>query len=149
VVYLDQFGLKKEINVDDLWGFCRRGSIYVNVGDDFNRIPVVGAICHFVAALTVYDEPYNNLAYGYNNYGNYNSPSVATRTDIYQFIMDFKTGEILEYSVANVKVFLGADKELYNEFVALRKKKQKQMKFLYIRKYNEKHPIQFSVDGNS
>jgi len=38
-----------------------------------------------------------------------------------------------------------ADPELHDEFSGLSKKKKKQMKFLYIRKFNEKNPLFFPV----
>ncbi|HAM98388.1 MAG TPA: hypothetical protein DCQ26_07230 [Marinilabiliales bacterium] len=144
VTFFDQFGIKKEIDVDDLWGFCRRGSVYINWGDDFNRIPVMGNICHFVASVTVYEDRYYNPTYGYSTYNM--SSNTTPRTEIYQFIMDYQTGKVLEYSVDNILILLMADQELYDEFNALNKKKQKQMKFLYLRKFNEKHPLYVPVN---
>ncbi|MFA6403041.1 MAG: hypothetical protein WCX31_15675 [Salinivirgaceae bacterium] len=143
VVYFDQFGIKKEIEVKNLWGFCRRGSIYVNWGDDFNRIPVVGSICHFIASITVYEDRYYNPSYGYSSYS---MPSTTTRTEIYQFVMDFESGKVIEYSVDNILILLMSDQVLYDEFNALSKKKQNQMKFLYLRKFNEKHPLYIPIE---
>lgn len=143
ISFYDQFGMKKVISVDDLWGFCRRGSIYINWGDDFCRIPVVGSVCHFIATITVYEDRYTSPVY---SYGYYNAPSTTSRTDIYQFMMDFKTGEVREYSVENLLLLLMSDAELYDEYNSLRKKKKKQMKFLYLRKYNEKHPLYIPIN---
>ncbi len=143
VTFFDHFGIKKEVDVDDLWGFCRRGSVYINWGEDFNRIPVMGSICHFVATITVYEDRYYNPTYGYTTY---NMPSTTPRTEIYQFIMDFQSGKVLEYSVNNILILLMPDQELYDEFNALSKKKQKQLKFLYLRKYNEKHSLYIPVE---
>lgn len=142
VIFYDEFGMKKTVNVDNLWGFCRRGSVYINWGDDFNRIPVVGNICHFIASITVYENNYNS------SYGNsfYNMPTTTSRTDIYQFLMDFDTGKVIEYSVGNVLVLLMADPVLFDEYNSLSKKKKKQMKFLYIRKYNEKHSLYLPIN---
>jgi hypothetical protein len=63
-----------------------------------------------------------------------------------QYIMDFSNGKVMEYDVASVELLLMKDPELHDEFVALRKKKKKQLKFLYIRKFNEKNPLYFSVN---
>jgi hypothetical protein len=60
--------------------------------------------------------------------------------------MDFSTGKVMEYDVAGVEVLLMKDPELYDEFVSLRKKKKKQLKFMYIRKFNEKNPLYFSIN---
>ena len=55
--------------------------------------------------------------------------------------LDFSTGKVLDYDVQGVEVLLMKDPELYDEFEALKNKKKKQMKFLYIRKFNERNPL--------
>ncbi len=142
VIYYDEFGMRKEIKPEELWGFCRRGSVYINWGDDFNRIPVIGSICHFIATITTYEDHYNP-SYGY---GYYSMPTTTSHTEIYQYIMDFKTGKVLEYSVDNVLILLMADTALFDEFNDLSKKKKKQMKFLYLRKFNDKHPLYIPIN---
>jgi hypothetical protein len=142
IVFYDDYGIKRYVNPDELWGFCRRGAVFINWGDNFNRISVIGKISHFIASITVYEDNYNS------NFGNYfyGSPPTTTRTDIYQFIMDFDTGNVVEYSVENVSAFLMSDKELYKEYNELNKKNKKRMKFFYIRKFNERHPIYIPIN---
>jgi hypothetical protein len=60
-----------------------------------------------------------------------------------QYLLDFKSGNILDYEVESMKVLLMADPELHDEYVSMGKKKQKQMKFLFIRKFNERNPLFF------
>jgi len=143
IAYYDQFGLKKEVPVKDLWGFCRRGSIYINWGDDFCRIPVIGSVCHFVATITVSEDSHYNPMYGYSYYA---MPTNTSHTEIRQFIMDFETGKVLDYTVDNIKVILMRDSQLYDEFNVLKSKKQKDMKFLYLRKFNEKFPLYVPIN---
>jgi hypothetical protein len=38
------------------------------------------------------------------------------------------------------------DPELSDEYGSLRNRKKKQMKFVFIRRYNEKHPIYFPAE---
>ena len=64
-------------------------------------------------------------------------------TELKQYLLDFKTGNILEYDVKSIELLLMADPELHDEFAALNNKKQKQMKFLYLRKFNERNPLYF------
>ena len=47
----------------------------------------------------------------------------------------------MEFTLDNTKRLLMKDAELYEEFVKERKKKQKDLMFIYLRKYNEKHPL--------
>ena len=142
ISFYDEYGLKKSVNVNELWGFSKRGAVYINWGDDYSRIPVVGSICHFISTITVYDDNF------YSDYGNsfYSVPTSGARTDIYQFLMDFKSGKILAYSVDNVLLLLESDSVLYEEYKSLKKRKKKQMKFLYVREFNEKHTLYIPVN---
>jgi hypothetical protein len=148
IVFFNNIGAKEEIPTKNIWGYSRNGVLYININDDFYPVTIVGSICHFVANLTTYNtaygNPYTYPYYGYYSY--YNSygytPSYAS-TEMRQYILDFKTGRVLEYTVESIKVLLMADPELHDEFSHLSKKKQKQLKFLYIRKFNERNPLYF------
>jgi len=63
-----------------------------------------------------------------------------------QHLFDFETGEVLDYNTESVEVLLIKDPELYDEYQALKNRKKKQMKFVFIRRYNEKHPLYFPAD---
>jgi hypothetical protein len=147
--YYDNFGIKQEIRKSNIWGYSRNGVLYIGMNEGFYRITIVGSICHFVANLTTYDSNYHY--YPYYSYYDYYSPysyrrTPRTTTEMRQYIMDFSNGKVMEYDVASVELLLMKDPELHDEFVALRKKKKKQLKFLYIRKFNEKNPLYFSVN---
>jgi hypothetical protein len=148
----DLLGDKQEINSKNIWGFSRNGVLYINLNEGYYRITIVGSICHFVANMTTYNNNYNPYYnYGYPYYGNpynpynpYYSPYSNTgSTEMRQYLLDFKTGNVLEYDVESVELLLMADPELHDEFASLSSKKQKQMKFLYIRKFNERNPLYF------
>jgi hypothetical protein len=55
--------------------------------------------------------------------------------------MDFKTGKVYDYDVQALEVLLMQDPELHNEFSQLRKKKKRQQKFVYLRRFNERNPL--------
>ncbi len=146
IVYYDDFGVKQEINTSNIWGYGRNGVLYINLGSKFHRISFVGSICHFVATLTTYNpgyyDPYYNSSYYYNRY--YRSPSSSySSTEVRQYLIDFETGKLLEFDVPSVEILLMKDPELYDEYMALGRKKKKQYKFVYIRKYNERNPLYF------
>ncbi len=155
--YFDDLGNSQEVEVAKIWGYCKNGILYINIGGSFSRITIVGNICHFVANVTTYSNRYNYGPYGYSPYGYspyyspygyspygynpyYNSPSYRT-TELKQFLMDFESGKVVEYETKNVEMLLMPDPELHDEFSGLRSKKQQQLRFMYIRKYNEKHPL--------
>ncbi len=148
----DQLGQKQEILTKNIWGFSRNGVLYINIGGDYFRITIIGNICHFVASLTTYGRDYNPYyGSGYPYYSPYSYPyyspySSNSNVEIKQYLLDFKTGNILEYDEKSVELLLMTDPQLHDEFASLSKKKKKQMKFLYIRKFNEKNPLYFPVN---
>lgn len=146
IVYYDQNGVIQELKTENIWGYGRNGVLYINLRSTFHRVSFVGSIGHFVATLTVYQNGYNDPYYGssgyYNRYYNTTNPSYTT-TEIRQYLINFQTGKLLEFDVKSVELLLMKDPELYDEYMSLRRKKKKQYKFVYIRKFNEKYPLYF------
>jgi hypothetical protein len=142
IIYFDDFGVQQTVSVEKIWGFSRNGIVYIRIGGNYSRITVIGSICHFVANITTYNSSYYD-PYSYNPYYyRYSaSPTTTSTTEMRQYLLDFETGKILDYDVQGVEVLLMKDPELYDEFAALRNKKKKQMKFLYIRKFNERNAL--------
>ncbi|MBN1950612.1 MAG: hypothetical protein JW801_05380, partial [Bacteroidales bacterium] len=140
--YFDVLGNKHELKVNTIWGYSRNGFIYVRMPDGFFRITQVGAISHFVASYTTYTDTYN--PYYYNHYNPYSMyPGTREDTEIRQYLLDFINGRILDYTDESLSILLMADPELHDEYSSLRKKKKKQMRFIYLRKFNERHPLYF------
>lgn len=145
IVFYDDYGVQQDLKSANIWGYARNGVLYANLGNGFHRISFMGSICHFVANITTYNQgyydPYYNQGYS-NRY--YRSPaSNYTSTELRQYLIDFETGKLYDFVVASVEVLLMKDPLLYDEYIALRRKKKKQFKFVYIRKYNEAHPLYF------
>lgn len=142
--FYDSYGAKQELSPKKIWGYARNGVLYINVNEGFYRITIIGNICHFVANLTTYDDNYSSYPY-YNYYSNpyYGRPSNRTTTEMRQYLLDFSTGKVLDYNESAIEVLLMKDPELHDEYTGLKNKKKKQLKFLYIRKFNERNPIYF------
>jgi len=153
IVIYDDNGVKKEMETKDIWGYGRNGVLYINVAMAFHRISFVGNISHFVASVTTYNpnyydpyyyNPYYSNSYYYNRYSQ--PRSSYNNTELRQYLLDFQTGEVLEYTTESVEVLLMKDPELADEYGSLRNREKKQMKFVYIRKYNDKHPLYFPAE---
>ena len=68
VYYYDNIGVRQEIDVSSIWGYSRNGVLYVQIQNEFNRITLVGSLCHFVAEITT-SSRYGSYPYDY--YGPY------------------------------------------------------------------------------
>ncbi len=164
IYFYDNMGIRQEIVTNSIWGYARNGVLYIQIQEHFNRITYVGSICHFVADITTYDSryygsPYNYYdpyyssysPYGYYGYGSsysgypssyypYRNSNMA-RSEIRQYLIEFKTGNIAEFDIKDTELMLMKDPELYEEFVLLPRRKKKDLMFVYIRKFNERNPL--------
>ncbi len=147
VQVLDEMGQQHEMNSKEIWGFSQNGTLFIKWNEEFNRIPIFGKLCHFIADKTFIEnrnDPYYN---SYNYYNPYGSPySQTVQTELRQYILDMETGQVMDFDRENVEIVLARDKELYTEYVNLKNKKKEQLKFLYLRKYNERNPFYFITD---
>ena len=137
--YIDSTGKELELKTNSVWGYCSNGAVFINHGTSFNRVGIIGSICHFVGLvkvrIAVSDPFYYNQSYG-------SMPPQYTYVSE-QLILDFESGSVLEFNVENMEYLLQRDEEILKEFDALKKKKKRDSIFLYLRKYNEKYPIYF------
>jgi hypothetical protein len=167
IYFYDNMGIRQEIVTNTIWGYARNGVLYIQIQENFNRITFVGSICHFVADITTYDPRYYGSPYNYYNpyyypysgyspygYGSYYSPysyypyrqSNMARSEIKQYLIEFRTGNIAEFDMKNTELILMQDPELYEEYVQLPRKKKKDLMFVYIRKFNERNPLYIPVN---
>lgn len=136
--YIDSGGEEQEMKTETVWGYCYNGIIHIDHGTDFNRVTIVGSICHFVATVPI--------KVGMSDPFNYNDPFYNPQQYTYvseQFVIDYESGKVLNFNVGNMEALLSRDETLYKEFTALKKKQKRDSIFLFLRKYNEKHPIYF------
>ena len=143
ISFYDDFGMKQEVKIKSVWGYSKNGSLYIRMNETFNRISYIGNISHFIANITVYQQGYDDPYY-YNQYYYYrsiNTPRNYATTEMHQFIMDFDSGKIYDYNDESMEILLMRDPELHDEYMGLSRKKKQQLKFLYIRKFNERNPL--------
>jgi hypothetical protein len=153
IYFYDYFGNRQEVKSSDIWGFSRNGVLYILMENEYFRITIVGRICHFVATTTTYEDryydPYYYNPYYYNSYYPYRGyPSTYKSNEMKQYLLDFDTGEVYDYDTGNLQVLLMKDPELHDEYIQLRNKKKKQLRFLYLRKFNERNPLYLPVKSN-
>ncbi|CAN5305323.1 hypothetical protein BH09BAC5_BH09BAC5_14250 [soil metagenome] len=133
ILYKDSAGIDREISPSKLWGFCENNSVYIRWNGDFNKIVVMGSLCHFTAMYTTYlsSSP--------------TSPTVANTgapvESVQQYVLDIQTGRVLDFILQNMETLYKRDDVLYKEFMAMKKGKRRKMMFYYLRKYNDAHPL--------
>jgi hypothetical protein len=133
VTYRDSTGKEQQLESSTVWGYCQNRNIYMNFNNDFNRISMVGTVCHLVATITTYSSYHDpmNLNYAINN----------SYDELRQFVFDTRTNKVLDFNVKNMEMILESDKELHAEFMKLSKRKKADSIFVFLRRFNAKHPL--------
>ncbi|MBO7142718.1 MAG: hypothetical protein J6V76_06395 [Bacteroidales bacterium] len=144
VTIYNEVGAEVTVKTSSLWGYCSGGIIYINYNGYFNRVGIVGSICHFLGTKTYLNsrDPFYGGMYG--RYGLY-GPGYTMSTEAQQYLLNFETGEIFEYNTNNLDHMLMKDPELHDEFADLKRKKRNAKLFYYMRRFNEKHPLYVPV----
>lgn len=149
--YFDEFGAQQEITTSNIWGYCQDGKIYIQYNGEFNRVPIIGHVCHFIADITVIDNHYDPYYSDYYNSGYYNPYysrpyNRTTKTqEMRQYLLDFETGKVLDFNREAVQVILMQDPVLYDEFMKVKKRQQNDLLFFFLRRLNEKYPVMIPV----
>ena len=139
--------MKQSVPVKSIWGYAKNGDLYVGINNQYCKVSYLGSICHFIVTnfRTVYESTYDP----YYNSNPYYYPSAGIRyanpkTELRQFLINFETGQVVDYTADNILALLAKDPQLYDEYAALKKKKREQLKFFYIRKFNQRNPVKIS-----
>lgn len=145
--FYDDKGMKQSVPVKSVWGYAKNGDLYVGINNQYCKVSYLGSICHFIVTnfRTVYESTYDP----YYNSNPYYYPSAGIRyanpkTELRQFLINFETGQVVDYTADNILALLAKDPQLYDEYAALKKKKREQLKFFYIRKFNQRNALKIS-----
>lgn len=139
IEFQERDGSVAKIKSESVWGYCQNNIIFINQDKQFYRIPVFGAISNFIGTVEVV-----NYSPGFDPFMNAPISSRPNKTrEIRQFLFDFYSGEIVPFSIEKVEEYLKRDETIYKEFMALSKKKKKELVTKYIRMYNENHLVYF------
>lgn len=115
--------------MSDVWGYSKKGFVYVLHDYGYYKLLKIGSIIYFMEVITPISS--NGM------------PPLSNKTHK-PYLIDFKTGELLSYNLHNIQYFLRKDPELFNEFNIIKRKsnKKKQM-FIYLNRFNKRNPIYF------
>jgi hypothetical protein len=151
IAFFDEFGAKQEIATSNIWGYCQDGKINIQYNGEFNRLPIIGHVCHFIADVTVIDTHYDPYYSDYYNSGYYNPyysrpyNRTTKSKEMRQYLLDFETGKVMDFNRESVLVVLMQDPELYDEFMKVKKRQQNDLLFFFLRRLNEKNPVMIPV----
>jgi hypothetical protein len=124
LVFFDDDGVRRSIKSKEIWGFCHSGVLYINVGTLFHEVHLVGGVSYFFGSGTT-SRGWNEIVTAKNK----------------EYLIDFEKNSFWLFDLDGLELLLQNDKQLLNEFKAMKKRKRKSMKYIFLNQYNEKHPF--------
>lgn len=137
ITYKDSAGVEQKVETSTLWGYSQNRTIYINFNNEFNRVNVIGTLSVFsgiVIQTPMRNEPIGDM-YAIE-------PSF---TELHQFVFDTQSNKVYDFTSKNMELLLKPDAELYTQFMKLKKRAKADSVFIYLRKFNEKHPLYLAV----
>jgi hypothetical protein len=133
LTYKDSAGKEQTVQTETVWGYCQNRFVSINFNGSFNRFNVIGTLSLFSGMLIrtpLERDPMGDI-YSVN----------TSYEELHQFVFDTKANKIWDFNVKNMEQLLQDDDELYQAFMKLKKRAKADSIFIYLRKYNEKHPL--------
>lgn len=140
IKYVDSAGNEQSTAPEKLWGYSKNNGIFIYYENNFCRISLIGTLCHFTATITRYG---SGMGYGFGFGGIGMGTGTTVSQELRQFMIDTYSGSIYDFTVENLELILQTDPVLLLEYKALKKKEKRESTFLYLRKYNQRHPLYF------
>lgn len=139
--YFDSLGNQITVNSNDIWGIVRRNSLYVLYESLLSKVQLNGRWGYFNTYQTSHT-PALSLAPG-GHYAVHVPVNTSKRTST--LIIDLKNGKITEFKRKKLYEIMSIDSCLLNEYKSLSRRKQKKLKYLYLRKLNDR--INYQLPG--
>jgi hypothetical protein len=124
---------------DSIWGICENGQVFVQHNTAFDRLIVVGKLCHIIHREEVID--YNsNIGMGVS--------SVPVRREVQvEYLIDLDSEEKVTFTPENLLHHMQDDHVLYRSFAGLSKKDRRKSLYEFLHRYNNDNPIYFLISG--
>ena len=140
--FYDEFGILKKTEKAQIFGYCMNGKPYIYFSDKFNMLPSIATISFFVTTVMVtryYGGALNPYYSGF--YDVYPPNAYRKEPELRQFLLDFNSGIVYEYTTKSVEILIKRDNDLLKTYQSLSGKKKEKQKYDFIRMFNEKYPL--------
>ena len=130
------------VRTDTLFAAGIAGVPYIQVQGEFYRTIVFGQLCYFATIQPLSGRSVaTGASMGMDPWGNiipvYSQNNMANE----EFVFDLTTGEVRVLDFRTLEYFIEKDEDLYHEYRQLRKKEKRAQKYLFVRRFNENHPL--------
>lgn len=125
------------INPKLLFGFSANGKVSIGHDGNFDRLVVIGILCHVIQREIVVD---------YDRGGLYEFNSMPVRREVRkEFILDMRTGEMSPMNPSNMDYHIADDSSVATTFSRQSQRQRRATVYSTLHTYNRAHPLYFSI----
>ncbi len=141
IKYISNNGNKPKGSFTEFWGVYYHHNLYFNSTYGLKKVLIIGSLCFIMDDIIMGSSSpmASNMPFAQSSGTSGYTPQYDLRSSAYIFDLQDKT--IYHLDSSEMKEILKKDPELLQEYSALSYRKRKQQVFLYMRKYNERHPL--------
>ena len=139
IIFFDDNGVRTRLDTRSIWGYSCDGDLHINVGGEFHKFDFVGRVSYFRASKNTY------APIGFEKYHSpgdvvYIQPIILTLRNE-EFLVDIIDNKVWEFDLEGLERVLKNDSELWSEFKTLKKRQMEYMKYIFLKRYNKKYPL--------
>lgn len=130
----DSTGEKVNIPVRSVLAIANEMGIYFKIKKMFVKAGIEGSICH-IPIEKITSMRYSDRTYDYQD----ERQADRVKHSAKQFLYKINMGTLEPFNTQSLEVMIADDKELYAHF--LKNEKRAEQLYLYLKKYNDRHPL--------
>lgn len=139
IVFFDDNGVRTSLDTKNIWGYSFGGDLHINVGGEFHEIIIFGRVSYFRASKNTY-VPFGHDEFHHLGDVYYIQPLILTLKDE-EFLVDILDDKVWQFDLEGLERVLKNDPQLLNEFKTYKKRDKENMKYLFLKRYNKKYPL--------
>jgi hypothetical protein len=125
------------IDPNKIFGFSDQGKVSLGHEGNFDRLVVIGTLCHIVQREIVID---------YNRGGLNEFNSMPVRREVRrEYILDMRTGELSPMKPSSLDYHIADDSSIASSYAKLSQRQRKATVYSTLHAYNREYPLYFSI----
>ena len=127
----------RSIDPNEIFGYSNQGKVSLVHEGNFDRLVVIGTLCHLVQREIVID---------YNSGGLNEFNSMPVRREVRkEFILDMRTGEMSPMKPSSLDYHVADDSSIASLYAKQSQRQRKTTIYSTLHAYNRKYPLYFSI----
>jgi hypothetical protein len=138
IIWKDSAGKEQKIPAKNIWGISENGSVHIMIDGRLIKLIGLNTLTHFLK------EEYVRPSFNAFDNGGFGAMRMGG-SYLRELVFDARNGSVSGFEPDDLAEILSSDAELLNEYSRLKKRNRRNQRFMYLRRFNERHPLYFPL----